>query len=90
MSEPMITTTDKATIIGQAKTDTTNLKPSRRKVALQDLAALIEEAEKLRTAAHDLMCQASGVVKGLKQHRRQNRAVQQTIAQLRTLKSLGV
>ena len=90
MSEPTTTTTDKATSNGQAKTDTTNPKTSRRKVALQDLAALIEEAEKLRTAAHDLMCQASGVVKGLKQHRRQNRAVQQTIAQLRTLKSLGV
>jgi len=90
MSEPTTTTTDKATSNGQAKTDTTNPKASRRKVVLQDIAALIEDAEKLRTAAHNLMCQASGVVKGLKQHRRQNRAVQQTIAQLRTLKSLGV
>ena len=90
MSEPTITTTDKATSNGQAKTETTNPKASRRKVALQDIVTLIEDAEKLRTAAHNLMCQASGVVKGLKQHRRQNRAVQQTIAQLRTLKSLGV
>ena len=36
------------------------------------------------------MYEASGLVKGLKQHRRQSRAVQQTIEQLRTLKTLGV
>jgi len=90
MTEPTIATNGNTTSNGQAKTDTTNPKAFRRKVALQDIAALIEDAEKLRTAAHNLMCQASGVVKGLKQHRRQNRAVQQTIAQLRTLKSLGV
>jgi len=51
---------------------------------------LIEDAEKLRTAAHDLMHQASGVVKGLKQHRRQSRAIQNTLASLKQLKTLGV
>jgi len=51
---------------------------------------MIEQTEKLRTAAHDLMHQAGGLVKSLKQHRRQSRAVQNTIAQLRALKTLGV
>ena len=87
MSEPATNTTGKAASNGNAETQaSTNGKPrktSSRKAALQDLATLIEEAEKLRSAAHVL-------VQGLKQHRRQNRAVQQTIAQLRTLKTLGV
>ena len=62
----------------------------RAKTSQQDIAALIEQAEKLRTALHDLMCQASGLVKALKQHRRQSRAVQNTLASLRQLKTLGV
>ena len=85
MSEPT-NTNGKATSSGKAETSeqpkTETTKVSRRKAALQDLAALIDEAEKLRTAANVL-------VQGLKQHRRQNKAVQQTIEQIRTLK-LGV
>ena len=87
MSEPTntngkATSSGKAETSEQAKTETANPKASRRKAALQDLAALIDDAEKLRTAAHVL-------VQGLKQHRRQNRVMQQTIDQIRTLK-LGV
>ena len=75
---------------GHARTDASCRRSSSRKAAQQDLAALIEQAEKLRTAAHDLMYQAGGLVKGLKQHRRQSRAIQNTLASLRTLKTLGV
>ena len=73
-----------------AKTNGQARKATGRKAELQDAAALIEQAEKLRTALHDLMYQASGLVKALKQHRRQSRAVQQTLASLRQLKGLGV
>ena len=59
-----------------------------KKATQQDIISLIEQATKLRTALHDLMQAAGGLVKTLKQHRRQSRAVQQTIAQLRTLKTL--
>ena len=69
---------------GQAR-KTTGGKPD-----LHDTAALIEQAEKLRTTAHDLMYEASGLVKALKQHRRQSRAIQSTLASLRQLKDLGV
>ena len=75
---------------GHAKVNGQTRKATGRKAELQDAAALIEQAEKLRTAVHDLMHQANGLVKALKQHRRQSRAVQQTLDQIRTLKGLGV
>jgi len=89
ISEPT-NTSGKAATNGHAKPEVANHKASSRKAAQQDLTALIEQAEKFRTAAHDLTHQANGLVKALKQHRRQSRAVQQTIAQLRTLRTLGV
>ena len=96
MSEPTTNTNGKAASNGRAETNGQAQsnghvrRTSSRKAAQQDLTALIEQAEKIRTAAHDLMHQAGSLVKALKQHRRQSRAVQQTIAQLRTLKTLGV
>ena len=84
------TTNGRAETNGQASSNGQPRKTSSRKSAQQDLADLIGQAEKFRTAMHDLMHQAGGLVKALKQHRRQSRAVQQTIAQLRTLKTLGV
>jgi hypothetical protein len=68
----------------------TNGRVRQTKAAQQDIAALIEQATKLRTALHDLLCQAGGLVKALKQHRRQNRAIQNTLASLKQLKTLGV
>ena len=56
----------------------------------QDLSALIDQAEALRGALRDALVKTSELLKGLKRHRRQSRALQQTIAQLRTLKTLGV
>jgi biopolymer transport protein ExbD len=68
----------------------TNSKPRRRKVSQQDLAALIDQAVQFRSALHTLMQQSTGLVKALKQHRRQNRAIQSTLESLKQLKSLGV
>ena len=73
-----------------SKTNGQARKATGRKAELQDTAALIEQAEKFRTALHDLVYQASGLVKALKQHRRQSRAIRNTIASLRQLKTLGV
>ena len=61
-----------------------------RKAERQDIAALIERAEKLHTMAHDLMHEASSLVKGLKQHRRTSRTLETTLASLRQIKGLGV
>ena len=88
MSEP--TTTN---LPSQAKTDATAPTPaktSRRKASQQDLAALIDQAVEFRTALHNLVQQSSGLVKALKQHRRQNKAIQNTLASLKQLKTLGV
>ncbi len=90
MSEPTTTTTGKAATNGQAKSDATAPKASRRKASQQDLAALIDQAVKFRTSLHDLMHESSGLVKALKQHRRQNKAIQNTLASLKQLKTLGV
>jgi hypothetical protein len=90
MSEPTTNTTAKAATNGQAKTDTTSQKTSRRKGNQQDIAGLIDQAVKFRTSLHDLMHESSGLVKALKQHRRQNKAIQNTLASLKQLKTLGV
>ena len=90
MSEPTTNTTAKAATNGQAKTDTTALKAPRRKASQQDLAGLINQAVQFRTALHGLMQEANGLVKALKQQRRQNKAIQNTLASIKQLKSLGV
>ena len=89
MSEPT-NTTSKASTNGQTKTDTTTPKASRRKASQQDLAALIDQAVQFRTALHNLMHQSGGLVKALKQHRRQNKVIQNTLDSLKQLKTLGV
>lgn len=75
---------------GQAKREAANRRTSKRKGAQQDIAGLIEQAEKFRTAAHDLTHQATDLVKALKQHRRQNRVIESTLASIRQIKGLGV
>ncbi|MGO9110055.1 MAG: hypothetical protein ACLP9L_12555 [Thermoguttaceae bacterium] len=75
---------------GQTKTDTTNPKASRRKASQQDITGLIDQAVQFRTALHNLVQQSNGLVKALKQHRRQSRAIQNTLASLKQLKTLGV
>ena len=65
-------------------------KGTSRKASQQDINSLIEQAEKLRTSLHDLASQAGGLVKALKQHRRQSRAIRNTLDSIRQLKDLGV
>jgi outer membrane protein TolC len=85
------TTSGAASANGQAtKAKGQARKATGRKAELQDAAALIQQAEKLRTALHDLMHQANSLVKSLKQHRRQSRAIQSTLDSIRQLKGLGV
>jgi hypothetical protein len=60
------------------------------KAGQQDLVGLIQQTETLRTALRDTLVKTNELVKGLKWHRRQSRAVQNTIASLRQLKTLGV
>jgi hypothetical protein len=56
----------------------------------QDIDSLIRQAEALRTAHRDSLVKANELLKALKRHRRQSRALQTTIASLRQLKTLGV
>ena len=65
-------------------------KPAHHKAKQQDVAALIDQAIEFRSVLHGLVQQSNALVKALKQHRRQSKAVQQTLASLRQLKSLGV
>jgi hypothetical protein len=75
---------------GKAKTNGQVRRTAPRKAGQQDLAGLIQQAEVLRTALRDTLVKTHELLKCLKQHRRHSRVVQQTIAQLRTLKTLGV
>ena len=94
VSEAIANTNGKAATNGHAETNghsgakPTSNKPSRRKSGSKHyIARLIDQATKFRTAAHDLMHEASHLVRALKQHRSANKAVENTLA---TLKSLGV
>lgn len=65
-----------------------NRKANRRKSGQQDFLKLIDHAIKFRTALHDRMHEAGELVKALKQHRRQSKAIQSdlsTISQVKTL-----
>jgi hypothetical protein len=56
----------------------------------QDIDGLIRQAEALRTAQREHLTKTGELLKALKRHRRQSRALQTTIASLRQLKTLGV
>jgi hypothetical protein len=74
---------------GQAKVKGQARNGTARKPA-QDIDGLIHQAETLRTSLRDTLLKTNDLLKGLKRHRRQSRAVQSTIASLRELKGLGV
>ena len=63
---------------------------ARRKAGQQDLAALIQQAESVRTTLKETLSKTTGLIKSLKQHRRQSRIVASTLESLRQLKPLGV
>ena len=75
---------------GHVKTNGQARKIGSRKTRQQGITTLIEQSITLRTALHDLIHHAGGLVKALNQHRRQSKAVETTLASLRTLKTLGV
>jgi hypothetical protein len=63
----------------------TGRKPSR-----EDVVGLIRQAEATRSVLRDALVKTNELVKALKQHGRRNRAIQNTLASLRQLKTLGV
>lgn len=65
-------------------------KAAFRKASQQDLAGLIQQTETLRTALRAHLLKTNELLRRLKHHRRQNRALRQTIDSLRQLKTLGV
>ena len=83
-------TTSRARTDGKAATKDRPRKASGCKADPSDLAALVEQAEKFRSAARDLAVQAGALVKALKHYRRQSRSVVRTIESLRQLRGLGV
>ncbi len=56
----------------------------------QDIDGLIRQAEALRSSLRDTLVKNSELLKGLKAHRRSSRVLQNTIASLRQLRTLGV
>ncbi len=84
MSEPTTPQNGDAKANGQAP------RASRRKASRQDLAALIQQAESLRTTLKEALSKTTGLIKSLKQHRRQSRIVASTLESLRQLKTMGV
>jgi hypothetical protein len=78
---------------GHAKANShtkTNGQARKATGAQQDIDGLMEQADTLRMALRDALLKTNELLKGLKRHRRQSRALQNTIAMLRQLKTLGV
>jgi hypothetical protein len=93
VTEPATNPNGDAAPSGKAKTNgKTNghVRSTAARKQGHDINGLIEQAVKLRTALHGQMHQAGELVKALKQHRRQSKAVETTLSTIRQLKSLGV
>jgi hypothetical protein len=76
---------------GQSKSNAQPGHKARHKADQQQgIDALIEQAEQLRTAQRENLVRTNDLVKALKRHRRQSRIVQNTLASLRQLKTIGV
>ena len=88
VSESNTNTNGKAASNGSAKAVTAKGKSSRRKTGQQDVTKLIDQAIKFRTALHDLMHGSSELVKALKQHRRQSKAIQSALTSISQVKTL--
>jgi len=70
-----------------------NGKPMRTrttKAGAEDLAGLIDQTEALRESLRDTLAKTQTLLKGLKQHRRTTRTLENTLASIRQLKTLGV
>ncbi len=88
--KPVSDTNNTTKSVSQTKPETASAKPARRKAGQQDITGLIEQAVQFRTALRDLMQEANGLVKALKQHRRQSKVIRTTLESLKQLKTLGV
>lgn len=88
--KPVSDTNNTTKSVSQTKPETASAKPARRKAGQQDITGLIEQAVQFRTVLRDLMQQSSGLVKALKQHRRQSKVIRTTLESLKQLKTLGV
>jgi hypothetical protein len=77
---------------GNGQAAQTNGQPRRtgRKLGREDVAGLIRQAEATKAVLRDALLKTNELVKALKQHGRRNRAIQNTLASLRQLKTLGV
>jgi len=75
---------------GQAAKTNGQARRAGRKLGREDVAGLIRQAEATRAVLRDALLKTSELVKALKQHGRRNRAIQNTLASLRQLKTLGV
>ena len=73
---------------GQAKTNGQPRKTGRRKAGRMETAGLIQEAEAVRATLRDALSKTGELLKGLKRHKRQSRALESTLASLRQLKGL--
>jgi len=75
---------------GQAKPEGTDRKVSDPTGGKRDIGSLIEHADAMRTVLRDALVKNNELLKALKHHRRQNRALQQTLNSLHELKTLSV
>jgi hypothetical protein len=71
----------------QISTAATKTRVRKPRTGKQEIS-LIDQAIDLRSTLYSLTQQANGLVKSLKEQRRQNKALRQTIDQIRSLKSL--
>ena len=85
MTEPIVNQETPAKVNGQTATNGHARKLARRKADQRDTTSLIDQAEKVRTAARELLVRTGEIVKALKQHRRQSRAVANTLRQLKAI-----
>jgi hypothetical protein len=90
VSETNTVPTPPAKANGQAGANGHARKPVHRKADQREITALIEQAEALRTALRDLTLKTNELVRNLKRHRRKTKAIAQTLASLRQLKTIGV
>jgi hypothetical protein len=78
-----------STMNGHVSSDAANDLDSSSSTTKQNILGLIDQAEILRTVLRDALEKNNELLASLKRRRRQNRMVQQTIAQLQNLKTLG-
>ncbi len=75
---------------GHTKTNGRAGNATTQRQSHQDTTGLIDRRETLRASLRDTLARTKALLTGPKRHRRQSRALENTIASLRQLKTLGV